>query len=129
MTPTVRPLGNGRFEVSRGTAHRVAYAIRHGADTWVFLDGRVHIVRAPAAATPRSARTDDQAALAAPMPSTVIAINVAPDQQVARGDVLVTLEAMKMELAIAAPRDATVRRIACRVGELVQPGVPLLELE
>jgi 3-methylcrotonyl-CoA carboxylase alpha subunit len=62
------------------------------------------------------------------MPATVVAINVAPGQAVAAGDVLVVLEAMKMELAVAAPHDGTVTAVACRVGELVQPGVPLVEL-
>jgi 3-methylcrotonyl-CoA carboxylase alpha subunit len=41
---------------------------------------------------------------------------------------LLTLEAMKMELAIKAPYRGVVRSIACRVGELVQPGLPLVEL-
>ncbi len=63
------------------------------------------------------------------MPATVVAINVTPGQAVTAGDVLVVLEAMKMELAITAPRDGRVRAIACRVGELVQPGVPLVEFE
>jgi biotin carboxyl carrier protein len=35
---------------------------------------------------------------------------------------------MKMELPIKAPRDGRVARVGCRVGELVQPGVPLVEL-
>jgi biotin carboxyl carrier protein len=59
----------------------------------------------------------------------VVAVNVNAGQTVTRGDVLVTLEAMKMELAVKAPRDAVVRRIACRPGELVQSGVPLVELD
>jgi len=42
--------------------------------------------------------------------------------------VLVLLEAMKMELAIRAPHDGTVARIACEAGAIVQPGVPLVEL-
>jgi biotin carboxyl carrier protein len=63
------------------------------------------------------------------MPSTVVSVNVSTGESVARGDVLVTLEAMKMELAVRAPRDGTVRRIACQPGELVQPGVPLVELD
>jgi len=41
---------------------------------------------------------------------------------------LVMLEAMKMELPIKAPRDGRVTAIHCRVGEIVQPGVPLLEI-
>ena len=63
------------------------------------------------------------------MPATVIAVNVAPGQEVAEGDVLVLLEAMKMELPIKAPYAGRVKSIACVEGELVPAGVPLLELE
>jgi biotin carboxyl carrier protein len=63
------------------------------------------------------------------MPATVLSITVEPGQRVSQGDVLIMLEAMKMELPVKAPRDAAVKAIRCRPGELVQPGVPLLELE
>jgi pyruvate carboxylase len=63
------------------------------------------------------------------MPATVVAIAVRPGQRVAAGDVLIRLEAMKMELPIRAPRDATVIAVKCREGELVQPAIPLLELD
>jgi biotin carboxyl carrier protein len=96
----------------------------------VFIDGLTYVLEpARASGARRSARSDDDLALAAPMPATVVAVNVTPGQTVARGDTLITLEAMKMELAIKAPRDAVVRGIACRPGELVQPGVALLELD
>ena len=62
------------------------------------------------------------------MPAKVTAVLVEAGQHVHKGDVLITLEAMKMELAVRAPRDGAVKSIACRVGELVQPGVGLLEL-
>jgi biotin carboxyl carrier protein len=77
----------------------------------------------------RASSQDDELALAAPMPATVASIHVTPGQDVATGDLLVTLEAMKMELSIRAPRAGRVKSVACRRGELVQPGVPLLELE
>jgi biotin carboxyl carrier protein len=124
----VIPLGNGRYQFVDGTRRTLAYAIRSGGATWVFLDGHMFLVQ-PESSSPRGGRIDDDAALAAPMPATVVAVNVTPGQTVTRGDVLVTLEAMKMELAVKAPRDAVVRRIACRPGELVQSGVPLVELD
>jgi biotin carboxyl carrier protein len=68
-------------------------------------------------------------ALSAPMPATVVAITATPGQEVAPGDLLIMLEAMKMELPIRAPRAGRVKALACREGELVQPGVPLVEME
>ena len=127
--PQINRLGDGRYEIVTGTRRRLAYAIRNGGDTWVFVDGRVHVISTASSAGRSPARRDDEFALAAPMPATVAAVHVTPGQTVARGDVLVTLEAMKMELAIKAPRDGRVRAIGCRPGDLVQPGVPLIELE
>jgi biotin carboxyl carrier protein len=63
------------------------------------------------------------------MPARVASVNVQPGQQVSQGEVLLMLEAMKMELPITAPRAARVKAVACRPGEQVQPGVPLVELE
>lgn len=126
---TITALGDGRYRVSDGGRHRLAYAVAAGTATWVFLDGQVYVVSP--AADGRTSRTEthtDDTALAAPMPATVVAVHVQPGQAVRRGDVLVVLEAMKMELPITAPRDGRVARVACRAGELVQPGIPLLDL-
>jgi urea carboxylase len=59
----------------------------------------------------------------------VTRINVAVGATVAKGDTLLVLEAMKMELPVRAPAAGTVAALACREGELVQPGVPLIELD
>jgi 3-methylcrotonyl-CoA carboxylase alpha subunit len=63
------------------------------------------------------------------MPATVVRILVAPGARVARGDTLILLEAMKMELPIRAPRSGRVTALHCAKGDLVQPGVNLLEIE
>jgi len=131
----VTPLGDGRYLVSDGTRQRLAYAAGPPEARWVFLDGRVYVidtVRLEADTTPAAgggAHPDDQLALASPMPATVASIHVAPGQAVEPGDLLVMLEAMKMELPIRAPRAGRVKALACRQGDLVQPGVPLVELE
>jgi biotin carboxyl carrier protein len=63
------------------------------------------------------------------MPATVVRVLVEPGAKVARGDTLIVLEAMKMELPIRAPREGVVHAVHCSVGELVQPGSTLLDLE
>jgi acetyl/propionyl-CoA carboxylase alpha subunit len=128
--PAVIPLGNGRYQVRDGITSRVAYAAGPPDARWVFLDGRVYVIDT-IAARPSAARRNvsEQSALAAPMPATVTAVIVAEGQDVDQGDVLVVLEAMKMELPIRAPRRGRVAKLLCRQGELVQPGIPLAELE
>lgn len=67
--------------------------------------------------------------MAAPMPGVILKILVEPNDAVTKGTPLLVLEAMKMEHQIRAPRDGTVAAIRCSVGELVQPGVDLIELQ
>ena len=122
----VETVGNGRFRVDG----RLAYAARGRGSTWVFIDGHTYVIEREDRDGPaRGHATDDQIALSAPMPATVVAINVTLGQEVAAGDLLVMLEAMKMELPIKAPRAGRVKTLACREGELVQPGVPLVEID
>ena len=123
----VTPLGDGRYEVATESGRPVAYGVRRAGETWVFLDGRVYVIGATDAGAGFGRR--DEASLSAPMPATVVAINVTAGQTVKAGDVLVVLEAMKMELAVTASHDGRVRAIACHVGELVQPGIPLVEFD
>ena len=109
-----------------GAAHDVE-AIADGGDVWTAIDGVVRVVAAPAGPR-RRGRAAAAHGLEAPMPATVTRIVAPVGQRVTAGDVLVLLEAMKMELAIRAPHDGTVARIACEAGAIVQPGVPLVEL-
>ena len=107
---------------------RVAVA-KDGTATWAFFDGRVWKIEAPAGGGRPRAKGRGDAGVMSPMPATVIAINTAPGQAVNEGETVIVLEAMKMELPIKAPRGGMVKAIHCATGELVQPGVNLLELE
>ena len=64
--------------------------------------------------------------LTAPMPGTVLRVAVTAGQQVAAGDVLVVLEAMKMEHAVRAPADGEVAEVAVESGQQVDAGSPLV---
>ena len=62
------------------------------------------------------------------MPARVIRVLVQPGAAVKKGDTLVMLEAMKMELPIRAPADGKVAAVHCRDGELVQADAVLVDL-
>ena len=62
------------------------------------------------------------------MPARVSRILVQPGSPVKKGDPLVVLEAMKMELPVRAPADAVVTAVHCREGELVEADAVLMEL-
>ena len=66
-------------------------------------------------------------ALTAPMPATVLKILVKPGDRVKKGDTVLLLEAMKMELPIRAAGDGVVATVCCREGELVQADATLVE--
>lgn len=67
--------------------------------------------------------------LDATMPGQVVAVAVTEGETVVRGQTLVLLEAMKMELRVTAPHDGHVVHIRVHVGQVVERGQQLLELE
>ena len=103
-------------------------------------------LKAPAAAAPAAAPAPVAAAPAAPaapapapaaglaagevvkspMPGNVLKINVQQGQKVNEGDVLIVLEAMKMENDIVAPKSGTVAQLVVSKGTVVETGAPLV---
>jgi len=67
--------------------------------------------------------------LQAPMPGTVLRVDVREGQEVAAGEPLMVLEAMKMELAVSAPAAGTVTAVMVRPGDLVARGQVLAEVD
>jgi biotin carboxyl carrier protein len=106
---------------------RQAWSIADGDTRWVFLNGEVFEFEVQRQGRRKPAA--HHASLSAPMPATVLRINVAPGDTVKRGATLLVLEAMKMELPVRAPGDGIVTAISCREGDLVQPGAPLIEMD
>ena len=91
-------------------------------------------VAAPAPAAPAAAPAAAPVAAAAgeqvtaPMPGTILKVNAAQGAAVKKGDILVVLEAMKMENEILAPRDGTVAQVAVAKGNTVDTGALLVVL-
>ena len=88
---------------------------------------------APAAAAPKAAPAPAPAAgaetISAPMPGTVLDVKVTPGQAVNAGDVLIILEAMKMENEIMAPAAGTVDTVPATKGSSVNAGDVLVTLK
>ncbi len=126
----VRGLGDGTYRVSIGD-HQFEVLVARETDTdWGYVDGRVY-------RWPHGPPDDADAAppavhdvpIAATTPATVTTVMVTVGQAVARGDTLVVLEAMKMEIPLRAPRDGRVTTVRCTQGDQVDAGVPLVDLD
>ncbi len=81
---------------------------------------------APAAPAAPAAVTGAGEVVAAPMPGSIIKVNVTAGQAVKSGDVLCVLEAMKMENDITAPKDGTITQVVTSKGASVSTGDPLV---
>jgi biotin carboxyl carrier protein len=134
----VSRVGDGVYRVvTRGQSHIVYVAGDAAGSTaqWAFCEGEIFRVdsRDPGhkAAAPRSrarSASGGSSIVVAPMPATVLKVQVKVGDAVAKGDVLVVLEAMKMELPLRAGEAAIVAEVSCREGELVQADAVLIKL-
>lgn len=82
------------------------------------------LAAAPAPAAPVNLAAGET--VAAPMPGNILRIDVNQGDTVKEGQILVILEAMKMENEIVAPKDGTVAQIVTSKGAVVDTGAPLV---
>ncbi len=127
------------FTVDR--THDGSYLVSDGARTWtvfvagppescqVFVEGVAGQVEVLSENAPRKrARAAHAEFATSPMHATVLQVLVEVGQAVSESQVVLKLEAMKMEMPVRAPRAGVVTALHCNVGELVQPGVPLIDI-
>ncbi len=116
-----------------GQPQQLAHVAAAGAQRWVSLLGAASAgpfeLAVPAAAARRRAAAAGPAALTAQMPGVVRQLLVAPGDAVERGQLLILLEAMKMEIRVTAPHAGTVRQVSVAVGQAVERGQTLIEVE
>ncbi len=77
------------------------------------------------ASAPAASVAEGGTTISAPMPGTILKVNVTAGQTVKKGDVLMILEAMKMENEIMAPADGTVASVSVNSGASVDSGTVL----
>jgi excisionase family DNA binding protein len=116
--------------VSSAPADPPIASIRDGDSVYLDVDGRSIAFRSAAPpdvdraarAAAAHAHGGGPAEVAAPMPGAVLSIHVADGDAVAAGDPIVTLEAMKMEHVVVAPRAGRVEELGVRIGDQVTRG-------
>jgi acetyl/propionyl-CoA carboxylase alpha subunit len=124
----VERIAPGTFVIKDGDARRTFHCARDGAVIHVAWEGVVYRVEEQPEGA-RAGHRRDKDGLEAAMPGKVIAVKAAAGQAVKKGDEIVVVEAMKMENALRAPRDGTMKAVHVKVGDMVGPGAVLAELE
>jgi biotin carboxyl carrier protein len=109
----------------------IAYVSSENAKRWVTVNGQTFVLIKPAAGARKSGGGHHHAAgeLTAPMPGQVRAVNVAEGESVTKGQTLLVVEAMKMEIRIQAPRDGNVKKLFVKQGQPVEREQILIEIE
>lgn len=120
--------GKGTVLADFGDRVLAAVVVRDGHSVTLFAEGATYVFHAQEAVGLHGEEEAGGDVLAAPMPGLVRLVSVREGTVVAKGDPLVTMEAMKMELVLAAPRDGTVEAVAVAAGDQVSEGAVLLRL-
>ena len=109
-----------------GTAYEITLEVVDAADVKAAPAPAAAPVAAPApAAAPVAAAPAGGETIPSPMPGTILAVNVQNGATVNKGDVLMVLEAMKMENEIIAPVSGTVASVNVQKGASVETGATL----
>ncbi|HEX2799017.1 MAG TPA: biotin/lipoyl-containing protein [Thermoanaerobaculia bacterium] len=123
----LRDLRTGEEREAAADVPPGATALRDGNVAWVWFRGETY--RLSLARSGRAARGGEETpSLEAPMPGRIAAVRVASGASVSKGDVLVVVEAMKMEHAVRAPKDGAVKRVLVSEGQMVGLGDVLVEM-
>jgi biotin carboxyl carrier protein len=118
-----------RLELTIDGRRLVAYVSTEGPVRWVTAGGRTARLTRATAAARGGAGHEGASDLSAPMPGQVRAVNVQGGDKVTKGQVLVVLEAMKMEIRIQAPFDGSVTAVDVHVGQTVEREQLLVRLQ
>jgi len=129
--PEITRIADGAFRVNVNGRSETVYVAGPPDDRWIWWNGRAFRIKAQVARHrgSRPPGVEGHQSLSAPMPARVVRILVSAGTRVKKGETLLVLEAMKMELPVRALDDGMVSAVRCQEGQLVQPDVTLVELQ
>ena len=116
-------------QVSDSESAYTAYVSSDGAKRWVTINGQTVVLTKSSGAKRKGSSHDHAAGLTAPMPGLVRSVNVRQDEVVSKGQTLMVLEAMKMEIRIQAKGAGVVKKLLVQQGQTVERDQVLIEIE
>ena len=108
---------------------RPLQVVRQGAQLTVILEGRNHSLTHIDRLAPPQASGAAGERVTAPIPGRIVRVMASPGAHVSKGEPLVVMEAMKMEITLTAPRAGAIAQVRCAVEEMVTEGLELVTFE
>ncbi|HLO15098.1 MAG TPA: biotin/lipoyl-containing protein [Anaerolineales bacterium] len=120
---------NGKLDILVDDRRVTAYVSSDNTKRWVTVNGQTFVLTKSSGAKRSGGKHDHGGELTAPMPGQVRAVNVSEGDEVTKGQTLLVLEAMKMEIRIHAPRPGKVLKLFVKQGQTVERDQNLIEVE
>jgi len=121
---------DGKLDLLIDGKRVTAYVSSDNARRWVTVDGQTFVLTKSSGAHSRGhGGQHAKGELTAPMPGQVRAVNVSEGDAVTKGQTLLVLEAMKMEIRIHAPQDGVVKKLLVKQGQTVEREQALIEIK
>ena len=119
---------NGKMELLIDDKRVIAYVSSDAAKRWVTINGQTLMLTKTSGAK-QGVRHDHAGGLIAPMPGQIRSVSVSEGDVVKKGQTLLTMEAMKMEIKIQALMDGKVKSVFVSQGQTVEREQILIEVE
>lgn len=117
-----------RFKLNQGNFHRKKYAVELDSKTYqIQISNELDkLIKTMGFSDSRTKHLDS---VIAPMPGVILDLKVRPGDLIKEGEILLILEAMKMENAILCPKDSKVKSVFVSIDDSVEKGKLLIEFE
>ncbi len=125
---SLTPLPDSRAQLRIGSSTHTVAVAEDGDDLLVQLEGEVIRLNRFTAFEAAGGNSANKDSVIAPMPGTVISVSAKPGDHVAKNDVLMIIESMKLQTTIGAPRDGQIESICFAANETFDKGSALITL-
>ena len=121
---------DGKLDLLIDGKRVTAYVSSDNSKRWVTVNGQTFVLTKSSGSRSRGHGHHHAAGeLTAPMPGQVRAVNVSEGESVTKGQTLMVLEAMKMEIRVQSPQDGVVKKLLVKQGQTVDREQILIEID